>query len=249
MNRATPVPLRRTALPELPLVGRSREMAKLVNLARARSTALIYGPHGIGKTRLLLELDGRLSGEAVDHIYIRFREPLHAFLLDVAGQLAIKPANTSSVTLRGAIWKKLESKPHVFLLDDIAEATPPYYRFFEPILAAGENKIIGAATDPASVGALRRVFWDRQAMIGLRVLGTRDAGALAESALETFLPDASILSNLDSSDLCDRIARAARGNPGLILEMCIRVADPAYRTEDRRVQFGALVTDSIIRLA
>jgi hypothetical protein len=51
-----------------------------------------------------------------------------------------------------------------------------------------------------------------------------------------------------SPDFAERVAHAARGNPGRVIEMCIRAADPAYRGEDNHIRYGALLMDSLTRL-
>ncbi|MGA7414816.1 MAG: ATP-binding protein [Bryobacteraceae bacterium] len=231
------------ALSELPLVGRDREMIKLLNLAATKSPALIYGPSGLGKTRLLLEVARKLSAEGASVAYIRFQQPLHAFLLTLAGQLGLDCAGTSSIALRGALWQAFELRPRVILLDDIAEATPPFYRFLERVVATRGNTIIGAANPAYATGALRRMFWNQQSTVALQNLGRRDASALIESSILAFLSGVSV-----SADFAPRVARAARGNPGRIVEMCIRAADPAYRAESDHIRFGALVMDSLTGL-
>jgi DNA polymerase III delta prime subunit len=231
------------ALSELPLVGRDREMSKLVNMAATKSPALIYGPPGLGKTRLLLEVARKLSAEGADAAYVRFQQPLHTFLLNLADQLRLNCANASSIALRGALWRAFESRPRVILLDDIAEATPPFYRFLERVAATKGNTIIGAANHAYAAGALKRMFWNQQSTVALHNLSRRDADALVESAVAAFLSGGSV-----SADFAPRVARAARGNPGRIVEMCIRAADPAYQAEGDHIRFGALVMDSLTGL-
>jgi hypothetical protein len=231
------------ALSELPLIGRHREMAKLLRLAAAKTPALIYGARGMGKTRVLFNLRSALSANGTDVLYVRFAQPFHSFLLEIANQLSVECVKTSSISLRGALWKAFGAKPHVILLDDIQEATPPFYRFLQRVLAANGNTIIGAAVHAHAVGALRHIFWNQQAAIPLQSLNQHDAGALIEGAISVFLADIPL-----PSDFASRVARAARGNPGRIVEMCILAANPTYRAADRHIRFGALVLDSLTRL-
>ena len=218
-------------------------MSKLLGLLSAKTPALICGPPGFGKTRLLLELHRKLTADGVEAVYIRFMEPLHAFLLEIAGRLFLPSEHASSVALRGALWKSFESKPHVILLDDISEATLSYYRLFERILLAKGNTIVGTAVHSRAVGALHRVFWNQQTTVNLHPLSRRDANVLIEQAVSTFTPDLSAM-----PDLALRIAQAARGNPGRMVEMCIRAADPAYQAEDHHIRFGAVLMDSLTGL-
>lgn len=226
---------------ELPLMEREREFSKLLQAALQRKPALLCGSPGFGKTRLLLELRRDLLSRGEPVLYVPFRQVLHTFLAGMVAELSLKRHSDSSVTLRGVLWKKLESEPTVILLDDIAKPTLPYYRFFERILYVPGMALIGSAVQPHTVGALHRIYWDQQTTFSLHPLGKQAAAALAEKAIRLFTPD------LAGSSLQEQIVEVAGGNPGRIVEMCRRAADPAYRDGDR-IRFAALSIDSFARL-
>jgi len=231
---------RTRALSEIPLVGRSRELGKLEAAVASGSPALVEGSSGLGKTRLLLELKRKLSNANTHPVYARFSQPLHAFLLDLANKLSVNTGSGSSIALRGAIWNALESSPRVILLDDIANAGPMCFRFFERIYAAKGNVIIGGARQLLGMGALQRVFWNPHTMVRLHPLNQHDTGRLIESAMKTFLGGSSL-----APDFADRIAQVARGNPGRLVDLCIRATDQAYWDHQKGLRFGALVMDSV----
>ena len=147
------------ALSQLALIARNREMGRLFRLAAAKKPALIHGAPGSGKTRLLLELRQQLTASGHDVLYVRFEQSLRTLFLNIAERLSVECVKTSSISLRGAIWKAFEAKPRVILLDDIGEAAPLCYRFFQRVLAAQGNTIIGSAVHEYAVGALRHIFW------------------------------------------------------------------------------------------
>jgi len=233
------------ALTDLPLIGRGREIAKLQKLAASSTPALVVGPSGVGKTRILLELRKALISQGHPVLYIRFEQPPHAFLEQIARQLSLECKNSSSIMLRGVLWKTLEMKPHVLLIDDLLEVTAPYYRFLERILAAKGNTVIGSAIDAYAAGALRRIFWHQESVVPLPTLKKRDAAALIEQTISIFMSKAGQPDQFIPSDFALRVAQAARGNPGRIVEMCIRSADSAYRAPDQHLRFGAVVMDAI----
>jgi hypothetical protein len=231
---------RTTALSDLPLVGRNRELVTLLRLVRSNTHALICGSHGLGKTRLMLEMMRILRSDGIEAVHLRFRQPPHVFLSDVAARLSVNSSHLSSVGLRGALWNAFESKPRLILLDDITDATPPFYRFFERIITVEGNIMVGSAAHSHATGSLQRIFWNPEATVSLQPLGKRDASILAESATRTFLVGHSL-----ASDFGARVIQAARGNPGRIVDMCIRASDPFYRSKDDHIRFGALVMDSV----
>ncbi len=100
--------------------------------------------------------------------------------------------------------------------------------------------MIASAIGAHTLGALHRVFWNRQSQIELQNLNRRDADELVGHSMAAFLTGRTV-----PSDFATRVAQAARGNPGRIVEMCIRAADPAYHADDHHLRFGALVVDSI----
>ncbi len=231
------------AISKLSLFGRTRELAKLQRLVESKTPALVHGAAGAGKTRLLLHLHEQLAARGTDVLYVRFEQSLHAFFLSIADKLSVECGKTSSVSLRGALWKAFEARPRIILLDDIREATPPYYRFFQRVLAAGGNSIVGAALHEHAAGALRHIFWNPQSTIPLGNLSKRDSNALIEASMSAFLRDVQL-----PPDFAVRVGNAARGNPGRIVEICMRAANPVYHSEDQQIRFGALVMDSLTGL-
>jgi hypothetical protein len=221
---------------------RDRELARLLQSALQRRPMLVCGSPGLGKTRLLLELKQELARRGAKVLYLRFAQPLHTLLIGMAARLSLRPATNSSIALRGLLWKTLKSNPQIILLDDVSEATLPFYRFFEKVLYADGMALIGSAIHPHRLGALHRVFWNQEALITLRALSKQAAADLTEKASQLFtldLPDIALFQ--------EQVVRVARGNPGRIIDMCSRAADPAYRDGDR-LRFAALSIDSFARL-
>ncbi len=226
----------------LPLIERDRELSKLLQCASARTPALLTGSPGLGRTRLLRELGARLTAENIDFLYIPFVQPLHAFLISMAVRLALPMVKNSSVALRGLLWKELEDHPRILLLDDIAEATSQFYRFFERVLYVPGITLIATGSHVYGIGALQRIFWNHQSVVSLRPLTKQGALILTQQATKLYAADLT-----DDEGFLEKVVQVARGNPGRIVEMCRRAADPTYRDGDR-VRFAALSIDSLTRL-
>jgi DNA polymerase III delta prime subunit len=233
---------RRNALSGVPLMERDRELAKLLQAALQRRPTLVCGSPGFGKTRLLLELERELVKQGAKVLYIPFAQPLHTFLIEMAARLSLRPSADSSIALRGLLWRTLENNPQIILLDDISEATLSFYRFFEKVLYVDGMALIGSAVHRHMLGALHRVFWNQQSVITLRALSKQASADLTERASQLFA--------LDLPDILmfqEQVVHVARGNPGRIIDMCSRAADPAYRDGDR-LRFAALSIDSFASL-
>ena len=227
---------------DLPLIERDRELLKLLQCASARTPVLLIGSPGLGRTRLLRELGERLTAEGIDSLYIPFVQPLHAFLVSMAARLALPTVNNSSVALRGLLWKALEDHPRVLLLDDIAKATLQVYRFFERVLYIPGMTLIATGAHVYGIGALQRIFWNHQSVVSLPPLTKQGALILTQQATKLYAADLA-----EDEGFQERVVQVARGNPGRIVEMCRRAANPTYR-DGGRVRFAALSIDSLTRL-
>jgi hypothetical protein len=234
--------IRNPAFFELPLLEREREFSKLLQWTKQKKSVLLCGWRGLGKTRLLWELRRELTADGEEVLYVPVIQPLHAFLAKLAVELALKCNSKSSIALRGVLWDALESSPKVILLDDIEEPSLAYYRFFERILYVPGMVLIGSVVQPHATGALHRIFWNPQTTVSLRPLSRQAAAILVEKAIHLFTPDLA-----HDSAFQEQVIQAARGNPGRIVEMCRRAADPAYRDGDR-IRFAALSMDSFAHL-
>jgi hypothetical protein len=226
---------------DLPLIERDRELSRLLQCASARTPVLLIGSPGLGRTRLLRELGGRLAAESIDSLYIPFAQPLHAFLVSMATRLAIPTVNDSSVALRGLLWEALEDHPRILLLDDIAGATLQFYRFFERVLYVPGITLIGTAVHIHRIGAFQRIFWNHQSVVSLRPLTKQGAIVLTQRATKLYAADLS-----EDEGFQERVVHVARGNPGRIVEMCRRAGSATYR-DGNRVRFAALSIDSLTR--
>ena len=222
---------------------RNREAKRLFDFALQRKPALVCGQAGIGKTRLLRDVEAKLSENERRAIYTRVIQLLQAFLEDLARGFNIAPENTSSVKLRGLLWTAIEREPCIVLLDDIADASLALYRFFEPVINRPGLSLIGASLAPHTVGALHRVFWNQQSIVTLRPLNKTAAAAVLHDALLLYAPEYA-----SDAALHERILKASRGVPGRIIDICRRLADPAYHDGDR-IRFAALRIDSFTMLA
>jgi hypothetical protein len=243
--------------PQLPFVGMAKEVQRLKLALDTGDPLLLLGPQGSGKTRLIQEAllrDNRV-------LYIAWEPALHALLATMARALIAarhaaflsraKPGAhpeawlkvQTSIHLKGLLWTAVESSPLPMMLDGIAGASFPAYRFLQRICHAPGMALFAASRDAFSLGALARLFWNPAKALNLPPLAEWDAGQLFEAAADQFN-----LRNLDLDEFREKALESARGNPGQIIEMCRLAAQPQYHA-GRYIKFSPLRIDTVTKFA
>ena len=244
--------------PQLPLVGMAKEKQRLSLAFGTGDPLLVLGPQGSGKTRLIREA---LSGDR-HVIYIAWEPTLHALLTAMARALiaASHPdflshsggpsgsgrdpedwlAIQTSIHLKGLLWTALESSPVPMVLDGIAGAGFPTYRFLQRIYHTHGMALFATSRDVFSLGALARLFWNPTKALNIPPLHERDAQLLFEAAADYFK-----LRNLDLDEFREKVLESACGNPGQIIEMSRLATQPQYLA-GRYIKFAPLRIDAVM---
>ncbi len=243
--------------PKLALVGMAKEKVRIDAALAKRESVLLLGPAGAGKTRLLREA----AAVHPDVLYVSWAPTLHALLVAMARVLILaghseflgranpgRDVETwlgieTSVHLKGLLWNALETAPVPLVLDGIARAGFPTYRFLQRIYYTDGMALFAASRDSVSLGALGRLFWNPGKIVSIPPLNDRDAGRLFEAAADYFE-----LRDLDLFEFRDKVLENAHGNPGQIVEMCRLATQPKY-IAGRYIKFAPLRIDTMIKFA
>jgi hypothetical protein len=227
--------------PQLPFLGMARELERLSLAFATGDPLLLLGPQGSGKTRLIQEALPRNR-----HVlYIAWEPTLHALLISMARALIAGPedclAAQTSVRLKGLLWTAMESSPTPMVLDGIAGASFPTYRFLQRIYHTRGMALFAASRDAFSLGTLARLFWNPANALHIPPFHEHDAEQLFEAAADRFQ-----LRHLDLAEFRYKVLESARGNPGQIIEMCRLAARPQYHS-GRYIKFSPLRIDTVMK--
>jgi len=243
--------------PHLPFVGMAKERQRLSLALETGDPLIVLGPRGSGKTRLIQEALPSNTGV----LYIAWAPTLHALLTAMARALIAarhagfirraKPgrdaeawlAVQTSIHLKGLLWTAMETSPVPMMLDGIAGASFPAYRFLQRIYHAPGMALFAGSRDAFCLGALARLFWNPAKALHVPPLAERDAEQLFEAATDYFK-----LRNLNLDEFREKVLESAGGNPGQIIEMCRLATQPRYHA-GRYIKFAPLRIDAVMKFA
>jgi energy-coupling factor transporter ATP-binding protein EcfA2 len=244
--------------PTFPLIGLAGEYQRLKTAVLKRQPLLILGPGGSGKSKLIAAVLATLPAPH-EIVSIQYSSNLHHLLIDLARALLraghatfrklARPGSDAekwlsqqtSIHLKGLLWTALEAEPRVIVLDGIAGAGFPTYRFLQRLYSVKDMALLASARDPVSLGTLGRLFWDPRNTIHLHPLHTVDANHLFDLAVARFE-----LSHLDVEEFRGKVLEAAKGNPGQLIEMCKLASDPMY-ISGTHIKFAPLRIDVLMK--
>src|ERR1700677_5122230 len=142
-------------------VERTAELARLISRANERKHLLVFGPEGVGKTRLLQEF-ARIEPLA---LYVPQSKSPHDLLLSLVESLRAKlgvrslPSNTSNMStsgLKGTVDRALNAKPFLLVVDQVQGPSRVVTKIVKELGYYGRTPIFIAARSPhmEDIGAL-----------------------------------------------------------------------------------------------
>ena len=237
--------------PQIPFIGMLKEIERLHGAFRSGEPLLILGPQGCGKTRLIQQ--ALAANPQV--LYVAWAPTLHALLTSLArGLIAAGHAGfahraadpdawlsaQTSVQLKTILWTALETSPVPIVIDGIAGAGFPTYRFLQRVYCTRGMALFAAARDTESLGTLSRLFWNPGRILQVPPLSAAEAIRLFDAAAAHFAL------HCDLEALRQNTLDSARGNPGQIVDMCRLASHPQYQA-GRHIQFPPLRLDAVMK--
>lgn len=220
----------------LAAVARADEMARLQAQAQKRKSMLVFGPAGVGKTRLL-EAFAKTYPLA---LYVSRTNTPRDLLLALFGnlrntgkrelRLPVSPDSLSASSLKGVVQSALDRLPFLLVLDHLAGPSSVVTRIIKEMNYYGRTPVIFAARTPhmEDIGTLRPMCADRSERIEMKNFASQVALEFArreaeESRLWASNLEPAIHSFVEWSD----------GNPGAIIQMVKMAHLPKYRLRDQ----------------
>jgi hypothetical protein len=219
----------------LSCVEREEELGLLRTQAKIRKSMLVYGPEGVGKSRLLQTF---VEGQPLALYVAQMRSPrefllalLHALHSADAG-IGI-PGNIdalSSSSLKGIVNRALDTGPFLMVLDHLDAPSRVVTGMIKDLVYYGRTPLIFASRSPhmEDIGALRPLCALKSERIEIENLPQKIALEFAMRNAEKIQLWASNLESILSS-----IVEWSDGNPGAILHMLKMAQLPQYRVGDQ----------------
>jgi hypothetical protein len=219
----------------LSCVEREEELGRLRNQAKIRKSMLVYGPEGVGKSRLLRTF---VDSQPLTLYVAQMKSP-REFLLALLDALhsvdeRIRvPGNISALSsssLKGIVNRALDTRPFLMVLDHLDAPSRVVTGMIKDLNYYGRTPVIFASRSPhmEDIGALRPLCALKSERIELENLPQK-------IALEFAMRDAERIklwaSNLDS--ILPSLVEWSDGNPGAILQMLKMAHLPQYRVGDQ----------------
>lgn len=217
-------------------VDRSEELTRLRAQAQKRKSMLIFGPEGVGKTRLLQQF---VKTEPLTLYVSQTGSPRELMLsilqrLRASGQKGIRfPADVMSCStnsLRVAVDAALEQFPFLLVLDQVSGPSRVVTGIIKDLNYYDRTPIIFAARTRhmEDIGTLQPLCSDRSERTEVKnfapVIALEFARKQAEQA------------GLDGSNLkaaLESMVEWTQGNPGSLIQMVTMAKLPQYRMDDQ----------------
>jgi len=216
-------------------VEREDELGQLRDQARMRKSLLVFGPEGVGKSRLLRAFVAKQSLA----LYVEQMRSPRQFVLTLLQALHSANRNIkipdnlaalSTTSLKGIVHKALDAHPFLMVLDHLDAPSRVVARMIKDLNYYGRTPVIFASRSPhmEDIGALRPFCASKSERLELNNFPSQIALEFARREAEKNAPWAS---NLEA--ILPSLVEWSDGNPGAILHMLKMAQLPQYRAGDQ----------------
>jgi hypothetical protein len=218
------------------VVDRTGELERLQVQAQKRKSMLVFGPEGVGKTRLLhsfVKTQPLALYVSQTHSPRELMLALMEALRRVANgnlHLPVSPSSLSTSSLKGVIQRTLDLFPFLLVLDHLSGPSRIATGIIKDLNYYGRTPVFFAARTPhmEDIGSLQPMCADRSERVELKNLPSPIAREFAQREAERTGLWASNLEHALHS-----LVEWGDGNPASILQMVKMAHLPKYRMDDQ----------------
>ena len=261
MTRPNPADVRPEARITPTPVGRDSQKARLRQAIQNRQGLLIWGPAGIGKTALVMNVLKNLPSVVAGSIFylsgVSGLQPLLRSLLhrlyEVEDPTLRRQLHNEGVRktvfdswlrslptsrLKGALYRSMETDQYRIVLDHIPPLTLAVAKVVKELARMRDTPVylLARGLSEAEVGHVTALYWSDRQRLSLGPLSARAARDLMESCIQRFG-----LARLDLNGFRQDILDLSGHNPGTIIHMCALAAEPRY-------QYGSQIKTKLIHI-
>jgi hypothetical protein len=215
-------------------VEREEEMSRLRNQAKMRKPLLVFGPEGVGKSRLLRTF---VESQPLT-LYVEQMQSPRQFLLamlhalhaaDAGIEVPNKIEALSSSSLKGIVHRALDARPFLMVLDHLDAPSRVIAGMVKDLHYYGRTPVIFASRSPhmEDIGALRALCANKSERLELKNWPNQIALEFAQREAEKNQLRAS---NLEA--ILHSLVEWSDGNPGAIIHLIKMAQLPQYRAVD-----------------
>ncbi len=136
------------------LIGRDKEIEKIVSAVSQRKNLFLFGPGGVGKTFIVKHVLGETCGNGV--LYsgdcTTIKTLLAGFLKGDYDATFLSRQNISS--LKKLFYKKIHKENHYLVLDHMGRVGPRFFSYLENLLDEHPVLIIAGSPETGEIGEL-----------------------------------------------------------------------------------------------
>jgi hypothetical protein len=218
------------------VVDRTDELERLRVQVQKRKSMLVFGPEGVGKTRMLhsfVKTQPLALYVSQTHspreLMLALMEALHRVAKGNL-HLPLSPTSLSTLSLKGVIQRTLDLFPFLLVIDHLSGPSRIATGVIKDLNYYGRTPVFFAARTPhmEDIGSLQPMCADRSERVELKNLPSPIAREFAQREAERTGLSAS---NLE--DALHSLVEWGNGNPASILQMVKMAHLPKYRTDDQ----------------
>jgi hypothetical protein len=219
----------------LSCIEREEELGRLQNQAQIRKSMLVFGPEGVGKSRLLRAF---VETQPLALYVAQMRAPrefllglLHAFhSADPVIGITENGDTLTTSSFKGIVHRALDTRPFLMVLDHLDAPSRVVTGIIKDLHYYGRTPVIFASRSPhmEDIGALRSLCANKSERLEVKNLPLNIALEFARREAEKIQLWAS---NLEA--ILPALVEWSDGNPGAILQMLKMAHLPQYRTGDQ----------------